>query len=149
MIEPLLEEDVILACPTAHPIAQKISVSLSSLVDESFVSFPRNPEPSFGAYLSRLCRDAGFEPKVTQETHELHTALSLVAGGIGIAMMPASIRAIDRSGVVYVPFKKPVPTTVINVAYRRDDSSPALSAFLAIMRKVLGISTPKGRKGNI
>jgi hypothetical protein len=37
---------------------------------------------------------------------------------------------------------------VINVAYRRDDSSPALSAFLAIMRKVLGISAPKGRKGN-
>jgi DNA-binding transcriptional LysR family regulator len=148
MIEPLLEEDVILACPVSHPIAQKTSVALSSLSNESFVSFPRNPEPSFGAYLSGLCRDAGFEPKVTQETHELNTALSLVAGGIGIAMMPASIRAIERSGVVYVPFKKPVPTTVINVAYRRDDSSPALNAFLAIMRLVLGISAPKGRKGN-
>ncbi len=148
MIEPLLEEDVILACPGSHAIAQKTSVALSSLSGEAFVSFPRNPEPSFGAYLRNLCRKAGFEPLVTQETHELNTALSLVAGGIGIAMMPASIRAIERSGVVYVPFKKPVPTTVINVAYRRDDSSPALKAFLAIMRMVLGISAPRGRKGN-
>ena len=144
--EPLLDEAIILACPTEHPFSSKDSVALSKLAGEPVISFPRVPEPSFGAYLTDLCRKAGFEPKIVQETGEVNTALSLVAGGIGISLMPASIKAITRAGVVYVPLKKPVPTTVINVAYRRDDTSPALKAFLAIMRMALGISAPRPRK---
>jgi len=145
--EPLLEESLILACPTEHPFAvRKYPIALSKLSGEPLIFFPRTPEPSFGAYLAGLCREAGFEPKIVQETGEVSTALSLVAGGIGIALMPESIKAITRAGVVYVPLKKPVPTTVLNVAYRRDDSSPALKAFLAIMRMALEISAPRGRK---
>ncbi len=143
--EPLLEELIILACPTEHPFSGKESIALSKLAGEPLIFLPSSPEPSFGAYLRGLCQDAGFEPHIVQETGEVNTALSLVAGGIGIALMPASIKAITRAGVAYVSLKKPAPTTVINVAYRRDDSSPALKAFLAIMRMALGISGPRAR----
>jgi DNA-binding transcriptional LysR family regulator len=121
---------------------------LSQLQGEPLIFFPRTPEPSFGAYLYDQCRISGFTPRIVQETGEVNTALSLVAGGIGIALMPDSIKAIARQGVVYLPLKHPAPTTVINVAYRRDDSSPVLKAFLAIMRLALGISVCKKGKGD-
>lgn len=157
--EPLLDEAVILACPSEHPLAQNATrirqdkdkkddaVSLKQLNGEPLIFFPRGPEPSFGAYLYERCRELGLTPRIVQETGEVNTALSLVAGGIGIALMPESIRAIARAGVTYLPLKRPAPSTVINAAYRRDDTSPALKAFLAIMREALGISVPKKRKG--
>jgi DNA-binding transcriptional LysR family regulator len=155
--EPLLDESIILACPSEHPLAMNAAcnrqdkrddtVSLKQLNGEPLIFFPRGPEPSFGAYLYDRCRELGLTPRIVQETGEVNTALSLVAGGIGIALMPESIKAIERAGVAYLSLKRPAPTTVINVAYRRDDTSPALKAFLAIMREALGLSVSKKRKG--
>jgi LysR family transcriptional regulator, benzoate and cis,cis-muconate-responsive activator of ben and cat genes len=147
IIEPLLEEPIISAIPEGHPLSKLENVPLSRLASEPFIFFPVVPEPSFGAFLRSVCIDAGFEPRVVQVTSELQTALSLVAGGIGIALLPASIQMVQRTGVVYVPLSKPVPTTALNAAYRQDDSSPALAAFLDIMRQTLGISVTKKRKG--
>ncbi len=146
IIERLLEEPIICAIPHGHSLSKLESVSLARLASESFIFFPVTPEPSFGSFLRSVCIDAGFEPRVVQVTSELQTALSLVAGGIGLALLPASIQMVQRTGVVYVPLKKPVPTSALNAAYRADDSSPALRAFLEIMRRTLGISVTKQRK---
>jgi DNA-binding transcriptional LysR family regulator len=148
IIEPLLEEPIVSAVPQGHALSKMESVPLSRLASEPFIFFPISPEPSFGAFLHSVCINAGFEPRVVQVTSELQTALSLVAGGIGIALLPASIQMVQRTGVVYVPLRKPVPTTALNAAYRQDDSSPALRAFLEIMRQTLGISVTKKRKGS-
>ena len=146
VLEPLVEEAIVVAVPQGHPLSKAEHVPLLLLAGEPFVFFPCAPEPSFGTFLRSVCNDAGFEPRVVQVTSELQTALSLVAGGIGIALLPASIKMIERAGVVYVPLKKPVPTTVLNAVYRKDDSSPVLIGFLEIMRLALGISVTKQRK---
>ncbi|HSS44962.1 MAG TPA: hypothetical protein VLO07_06435, partial [Thermoanaerobaculia bacterium] len=41
-----------------------------------------------------------------------------------------------REGVVYRPLRDPAPTVGLGLAYRRDDSSATLSAFLEIVREV-------------
>ena len=132
--EKIIEEPIVLAVPAGHKYTEQKSISLAKLSADPLICFRRLPEPSFGSFIVSVCREHGFEPNVVQQAGELQTALSLVAGGMGLALLPNSIRKIEREGVVYIPLTEPVPKTTLSVAYRKDDTSPTLKAFLDILR---------------
>ncbi len=127
------DETVVVAVPSEHPLSLKKSVSLLSLEKEEMISFYLFPEPSFGSFVMATCRKAGFEPKIAQRTGELQTALGLVAAGMGVALLPASVEHTSREGVKYIPLKKPSPTISLVAAYRKDDTSPILQLFLQVI----------------
>ncbi len=132
----ILDETVVVAVPAEHAFSQKKSISLNSLQEEEMISFYLFPEPSFGSFVMETCRKAGFEPRIAQRTGELQTALGLVAAGMGVALLPASVEHTTREGVKYIPLKKPSPTISLVAAYRKDDSSPILKLFLNVVRSV-------------
>jgi DNA-binding transcriptional LysR family regulator len=129
----LLEEPLVVAVPSQWQLAGEKSLSLESLKGEQFILYPTKPDPSYANFIKAACNDAGFEPKVVQEANELQTAVSLVASGIGIGLMPASIKMLQRVGVTYVPLKEPAPLSVISVLHRKHDPAPSLKKFLALL----------------
>jgi len=131
----LVEEPLVVAVPAQWELAKKDTVSLRALKKEPFVLFPTKPDPSFANFIKAICRDAGFEPRVMQEANELQTAVSLVASGIGISLMPASVKMLQRLGVTYVPLKEPSPRTVISVLHRKNDPGPSLKNFLTVLEE--------------
>lgn len=133
--EPLIREPLVAAVPTDHPLAAFELVDLSSLAGEPFILFPRFPKPSYADFLVSVCEQAGFRPRVAQETSEIHTAVSMVAAGLGVTLVPASLRSLQRPGVVYRSFADPAPITELTLAYRSADDSPTLQAFLAAARE--------------
>jgi DNA-binding transcriptional LysR family regulator len=136
IVEKLFEESIVLAVPSGHKYSDRHSINITDIAKDPLICFPRLPEPSFGSFILGVCRAYGFEPIVVQHAGELQTALSLVAGGMGIALLPNSIRKIEREGVVYLPLNEPVPKTTLSVAFRKDDTSPTLKSFLEILRPV-------------
>lgn len=132
----ILDESVVVAVPSEHALSQKKSISLPCLAQEEMISFYVFPEPSFGSFVMEICRNSGFEPKIAQRTGELQTALGLVAAGMGVALLPASVEKTTREGVKYIPLKKPSPIISLVAAYRKDDSSPVLKLFLNVIRSV-------------
>lgn len=134
MCESILSEPFVAALPQSHPLARRKRLSLAALSAEEFVLFPRLPKPSYADLLYNACEQAGFQPNVTQETAEIQTAISLVAGGLGVTLAPASAQNALRHGVVFVPLQEPVPHSDLTMVYRRDDDTPALRAFLAVVR---------------
>ncbi|MBS1992398.1 MAG: LysR family transcriptional regulator [Cyanobacteria bacterium SZAS LIN-3] len=131
--EVVVEEPLVVAVPSQWELAKKDSVALKSLSKEPFIVFPTKPDPSFANFIKSLCRQAGFEPRVMQEANELQTAVSLVASGIGISLMPASVQMLQRRGVSYVTLKEPAPRTVISVLHRKNDPGPSLRNFLSVL----------------
>jgi DNA-binding transcriptional LysR family regulator len=129
----LLEEPLVVAVPAQWDLAKKGSISLKSLKKEPFVLYPTKPDPTYANFVKAVCLEAGFEPRVVQEANELQTAASLVASGIGIALMPASIKMMHRVGVTYIDLKEPAPRSVISVLHRKNDPAPSLKNFLAIL----------------
>jgi DNA-binding transcriptional LysR family regulator len=138
VVEKLLEESIVLAVPSGHKYSNRQSINITDIAKDPLICFPCLPEPSFGSFILGVCRAHGFEPIVVQHAGELQTALSLVAGGMGIALLPNSIRKIEREGVVYLPLNEPVPKTTLSVAFRTDDTSPTLKSFLEILRPAFG-----------
>lgn len=129
-------EPFVVAMPRGHRLAKEKLIAMKWLAEESFLQVPRSLGPGFYDQFIRMCSQAGFAPKVVQEAHSTQTIVSLVASGMGIAMVPASMEHFQRTGVVYRPIKPPVPTTELAVMWRSDDKSPALRSFLNIVWEV-------------
>jgi DNA-binding transcriptional LysR family regulator len=135
--EPVVEEDLILAVPASHPLAKHTEILLADLSQEPFVLFPHLAQSSYAAYMIRICQEAGFSPRVVQETGEMQTAVSLVAAGIGVAIVPESVRNLMRTGVVYRPMVAPSPRIELTMVYSKNDISPVLPRFLKTVRDVV------------
>jgi DNA-binding transcriptional LysR family regulator len=92
----LFEDALVAVLPAQHPLAvQGGALSVEALKDEGFVMFPR--ESGTGVYdqIIALCQQAGFAPQVAQEARESPTIVGLVAAGLGVAIVPASLQSIN------------------------------------------------------
>jgi LysR family transcriptional regulator, benzoate and cis,cis-muconate-responsive activator of ben and cat genes len=137
LTEPLVEEPLMVALPSSHAMAQKEAIALRELRSERFVLFPRRPRPGWIDVVRRACEAADFFPTVAQEVQELSSAVTLVAAGIGVALVPASAQALSLSGVVYKHFEPPVPTTHLLALRRAEEPSVLVVHFLAVAREVV------------
>jgi DNA-binding transcriptional LysR family regulator len=139
--EPVVTEELVAAVPETHALAQRPALTgllpgLADLASEPFILYPRDPKPSYADFIITICESYGFTPRVTQETQQMQTALSLVSAGLGVTLVPASVQNLRRRGVVYLSIANAAPTSLLSVAMRKSDGSPILGNFLAIVREI-------------
>jgi DNA-binding transcriptional LysR family regulator len=129
----VLREPLIVALPQRHPLAaRRGKVALSRLAGAPFILFPRRMAPGLYDAVVSFCRAAGFSPRVEQEAVQMQTIVSLVSAELGVALIPASLKNLQRTGVVYKAVLEPSPMTEIHLAWRKDDDLPALRLFLEL-----------------
>jgi DNA-binding transcriptional LysR family regulator len=133
----ILVEPLIVALPDDDPLANEAAIPLEALRSRAFVLYPRHPRPSFADRIIDICKASGFSPAVAQETMELQTALGLVAVGVGVSLVPASVERSHRHGVAYRPLQPPAATTDLSLSYRGDNNSPLLDNFRATVEAVV------------
>ena len=63
----------------------------------------------------------------------MQTIISLVAGGFGVSLVPASVGQVERTGVAFVPLAGPTPTIELALAWRRGSESPVRNEFLGVV----------------
>ena len=134
--ETLLQEPFVVALPEAHPLAQHPTIALRSLASQPFILFPRVVGAVLYDQILSLCSQAGFSPTVAQEARSMHTIVSLVASGLGIAIVPASLQHLQRTGVVYRPFEGATLSASIAVVWRQHETAPTVERFLEVVREV-------------
>jgi len=110
--------------PEGHLLAAREKVALPELRDERH-AFLRLKDSRFARYLRDACVDAGFVPSISQQVVEAYSLTSLVAAGLGVALVPECISNIPRPGVVYRPLAEPAPIADVRMIYRRDHSAVA------------------------
>lgn len=125
----VVREPLMAALPLSHPLAKKISIRLSQLAGESFILFPRALGPHFFDQIVGACQRAGFVPKIAQEAIQMGTIVSLVAIGLGVALVPASLGNLRRSGVVYKQLASP-PLVELSMAWCEDNRKATLTRFI-------------------
>ena len=108
------------------------------------VLFPRHLAPEFHDWITRLCMEKGFVPRVEHVASEYQTILSLVAADVGVSLVPASVRAIGPPDVRFRPLLDCAETAEIAVVYRRDRAFSAMAAFLETVRGSGGVVIPVG-----
>jgi DNA-binding transcriptional LysR family regulator len=106
------------------------------LADEEFVMPSRSVVSSLSEQIYYLCAQAGFIPKVAQEAIFMVTILGLVAGEIGISILPSSVQTLRREGVIYRPIQEQVRANPLTMVWRQGHSSPILQQFINIAKTV-------------
>jgi len=138
---PLHREPLIAALPARRRWPAR--VPLRSIAGEPFILFPREVAPDLHEAIVALCRRAGFSPTIGQEAIQMQTIVSLVAGGMGVSLVPASLEHLRRDGVVYRPLAERGPQVEIGLAWRASDDSPLTRAFVAEARAASAVDRPR------
>jgi DNA-binding transcriptional LysR family regulator len=129
-------DPVVVALPRGHRLARRRSLELADLRDEPFVML-RIDSSGFARYLHACCVDAGFAPRASQQVVESQAIPSLVAAGLGVALVPASVRRVHRRGVEYRAFARNAPRADVYILQRKDNASPVVRAFIDKAKEIL------------
>jgi DNA-binding transcriptional LysR family regulator len=135
-MEDLQEDPVVAVVHADDALAAEDSVALARLAERPFILFPRALAPAWFDEVVSACHGAGFSPRVVQEAVGIDVTLGLVAAGLGVALLPASVRTLHREDVVYVDLEPPVPAQRTAIVWRRDEPSPVVQRFLDVARSV-------------
>lgn len=147
-IEMMMVEQMIVALPSGHPLVRnkrRKSVPLAALAEEIFVLNRRPSGPGLYDTIIAACRAAGFSPRVEQEARKNLSTLSLVAAGLGISIIPASMRHVELESVAYLNIEDaPDLKAPLHLAYRDNDQSGAVKRFIGEARKCAKASKKLG-----
>ncbi len=103
-----------------------------ALVDVPLILFPRTVAPAFHDLVTGYFATRGRPARIVQEAIQMQTIISLVSAGLGVALVPASLRNLARAGVRYVEINDP-PVLETGLAWRRDDETPTLREMLQLL----------------
>ena len=139
VFETLLQEPALLAIPVDHRLAREPSrpVALKQLDGERLILVRRSGAPGLYANLLALCAQQGVRVDVAAEVERMMTNVNLVAAGMGLSIVPASVRGAHPQAVVYRAFAPAVrlgaPLTLV---YREAGDEGPVGTFIALAREL-------------
>lgn len=141
--EVLMAEPFVVALPARHRLAARGRIPLLALTDEVFILVSRPVVPVYYDLVLKVCREAGFVPHAPHEVDQPEVVLRLVAAGMGISLVPASVRRARPRGVVFVSVAPSPPVLQTAVAWRRDTTSTLVRGFLDNVRRTMAATAGK------
>ncbi len=128
----LFAEPFVALVAESHFAAKQSSISLAKLALEPFVFYKGRARKTALA----ACRAAGFEPRIACESSELETVRSLVAAGLGVAILPRlAVRHAATTAVAVTLHGYPVERQVALLSRSGQTLSPSASAFQGILAR--------------
>lgn len=131
----LAEEPLVVALPLGHALARKKRLTPADLTQERFILYSRKSGYGLSADIMAACRQHGLNPLIGQRAPQLSSAVNLVAAGMGVAVVPESLRHLRPDGVVYRPFALDWPRAVLGLAVRQDRLEGKVENLLRLTRK--------------
>ncbi|MFB5191276.1 LysR family transcriptional regulator [Alicyclobacillus fastidiosus] len=126
--------DCVAVVPKSHRFAARSSVRLDELNGERWILIARSIWPGLHDEVLSACLAVGFTPSIRQEVMEVQTAVGLVAAGLGVSIVPSSTRNLHTHDVVYLKIEGVAPQVEMAIAWRRNETSEVVQAFLRMMK---------------
>jgi len=128
---PLFEDPFLLAAPTGHPLARRKLLRESELASLPLLLLEDGH--CLRDQVLDVCRHAGQAPPAYGDfrASSLGTLIQMVAGGLGITLLPSLAAGVGTEDLALVPFRSPAPARTIGLAWRPGSSRRAEFELLA------------------
>lgn len=94
-----------------------------------FIFFNKEYAPFYHDRLIEVCNRLGFTPNIVHEANNVHSILQLVEAGLGISILPLSVKN-ENVNLRFIPLHNiPIKTEVV-LAYKADNCNEALNWFI-------------------
>lgn len=140
--ETVRQDRLLAALPAGHRLAHRKRLTVADLRDEDFVAHAGAGRSVMGSVLSTACAEAGFIPRVRHEVEETSTLVTLVAAGLGLAIVPAPTAALDIAGVTYRPLQPRTLAVDLVAAWRGPIENPIIPRVLQSLRDLARTKMP-------
>jgi DNA-binding transcriptional LysR family regulator len=130
----ILEEVMEVALPKGHPLAASKTVKLVDLSEEDWLCGVSRG--SCREHVIRTCQNAGFEPKIGFESDDYTVLQGLVAGGLGVTLLPELAMSGKHPEIEVRPVAGKQPKRRVWAVTREGARSPATDAMLGVFTEV-------------
>lgn len=135
--ETLLHEELVLAAPSGHRLGKSNgALDLRAFSKENFIVPPRDIAPGLYDLIISHCHASGFFPHITQHARQMQTVISLVAAGMGLALVPSSVQNLKRTGVQYSRIRGASAGIEIGMLRSPDIKDQLHDHFVATLKRV-------------
>jgi DNA-binding transcriptional LysR family regulator len=128
---PVFSVDFLLAVPADYHLARRPSIEMKELALEPFVWFPREVSSRHFDRCLMLCNQAGFSPNIAQTATTESGRLSLVAAGVGCAIVTSASAMWKPEQVALVKFSDVSLKIDLELVWRAESPSPTLTNFIS------------------
>lgn len=143
VVRSLLREPVLIALRADHPLARGgRKIQPIRLADEAFIVPQSDDRVGFSEYTIDVGHRGGFVPHFAYHVRDFITVLNLVAIGLGVSVVPASLQSVRLPGVVYRQLAAVSLFTEIVAATRRGNNGPVARLFIDHLRRCGQIDWP-------
>lgn len=132
---PLLDEPTLIALPKGHPFTDQPEIHLSKLTSEPLIIFPRELGPGFFDAILAAYRDAGVTPSLGQQAPQITGTIPLVAAGLGVSIVPQSLRQLHTGGVTFHKIANPAPHATLAIGLRMGEQPPLIEHFISVLKQ--------------
>ncbi|WP_304618159.1 LysR family transcriptional regulator [Paracoccus sp. (in: a-proteobacteria)] len=136
LTKELMEEKLILALPDTVDTGSRTIARLERLATHNLILYPEYPRPGYGDMVLRACENAGFPVPLRIWVMDLHTALSLVAVGEGVCIVPSSVGSTPRRGVKFLNIEPEIARTSLSINLRVDEQGVHVHNFVRLAQQV-------------
>lgn len=133
VVERVLEERFVVAVPVGHRLAGRARLSPAEVVAEPLIVIEREEIPGLYDETMTLVTEYGSTVRIAQKATSILAVLGLVAAGLGIALLPDSVRDLDVARIEYAELD-PSPVTSVLAVRHRGARSPHIEPFLESLR---------------
>jgi DNA-binding transcriptional LysR family regulator len=131
-VRPVVSEPLVVAMPRGHPLSVYSTLTPAKLEEQPFLLLPGQASASVYDQFAGPVRHAGLPPSINQTDLGIHTVLSLVAAGLGVGLVPSSVRNTRRTGITYRALREPAPRMEILMAWCSGRITPVVERFLEV-----------------
>lgn len=133
----ITRESCVLAVPIQHALAARERVAVADFQHEAMIIPDRRTRPHSHDLTMSLFKLAGFTPHIAQFAEEKQTILSLVAAGLGLAVVPASYRTMNSDSVSYIALDLPeqIKGLPLSIAWQKGNEDRFLREMLRLLHE--------------
>lgn len=131
----LSRESLVAVLPSGHPASTSDPVEVADLRDDTFVLFPRRLGVGLWDSVMACCHDAGFRPHDIVETPNIQAMVGLVAAGLGVSLLPESVRHFQLPNVSYVALRD-APVSTLELGWIQGRTPPAVRRFVGLAQSL-------------
>src|SRR5262249_40049039 len=133
--EVLYREPLVVAVPAGSEFDRAEQVCISELAAWPLIAVGRGATRGYSDRIFELFEDRDLRPRIANEVLDMHTSICLVAGGLGVSVVPAVMQVMQSQGVAYRPLADEHKGVNCVLAWQRNAVTPAVEAFLDAARR--------------
>lgn len=120
-----------------HPLANRASINVAELAQETFVMLERQESPQGFDLVLAMCANHGFSPNIVSQTSRIETVLMIVDAGIGITILPRHLQLYNSPTLRFIHIEGDDHKVDVVASWKKINSNPSISLFIEEMESIL------------